>query len=279
MSRRVGVVTVAHGRHDHLRAQHATLARGTRLPEVYVVVAVDDRAIGSVLPDSPPAPLVVPIESDPAGLPMAAARNRGMDAAMSLGCEVLIGLDVDCLAAPQLVAAYAEVAAAHPASVWSGPVTYLDPPGAGGYPLDGLADLDAPHPARPAPPAGAVEHGGDPELFWSLSYATSRSGWVRSGGFDEQFVGYGAEDTDFGQRAARAGLALSWVGAARAYHQHHPVSRPPVEHLDDILSNGRLYRARWGRWPMRGWLAEFEHRGLIRRRGDDYERIAGPTSR
>jgi len=49
-------------------------------------------------------------------------------------------------------------------------------------------------------------------------------------------------------------LGLGWVGGARAYHQHHPVSSPPVEHLDDILRNGRLFHERWGEWPMTGWL-------------------------
>lgn len=267
----VGVVTVVHGRHEHLRAQQQTLAGGDARPDVYVVVAMGDPDVEAVLGDDP-RPLVVPIDLDPAGLPLAAARNWGMDLACDLGCDVLVGLDVDCLAGPGLVSGYAGVARGDPRHVWSGPVTYLDPPGAGGYPLGRLADLDDPHPARPAPACGEVEHGGDPALFWSLSYALSADAWRRSGGFDERYVGYGGEDTDFGRRAAAAGLCLGWVGSARAYHQHHPVSSPPVEHLDDILRNGRLYRDRWGEWPMRGWLCELEERGLVVRRGDDYAR-------
>ena len=143
----------------------------------------------------------------------------------------------------------------------------------GGYSLARLDELDHPHPARPAPLPGEVEHGGDPALFWSLSYALSASAWGRSSGYDEQYVGYGGEDTDFGRRVAAAGLDLAWVGGARAYHQHHPVSQPPVEHVDDILRNGRLYRDRWGEWPMRGWLDELERRHVIRRFDDDCERV------
>ena len=75
--------------------------------------------------------------------------------------------------------------------------------------------------------------------------------------------GYGAEDTDFGRKAEMLGIDLAWVGGARAYHQHHPVSDPPVEHLEDILRNGALYARRWGTWPMGGWLNAFEQRGLI----------------
>jgi len=269
----VGVVTVVHGRHAHLRAQHATLSRGEVAPDVYVVVAMGDPEVERVLPADGVRPVFVSLDADPRGLPLAAARNRGVEAARAAGCDVVVGLDVDCLAGAGLVGGYARAVREDPERVWSGPVTYLPPPGPGGYPLDRLAELDDPHPARPAPAPGEVETGGDPDLFWSLSFALSTAAWERTGGFDEAYVGYGAEDTDFGRRVVAAGLDLAWVGAARAYHQHHPVSSPPVEHLDDILRNGRLYRARWGSWPMRGWLEEFERQGLVTRRGEDYLRV------
>lgn len=41
------------------------------------------------------------------------------------------------------------------------------------------------------------------------------------------------------------------------------MSDPPVEHLDDILRNGALFRRRWGRWPMTGWLEAFASAGLV----------------
>ena len=63
--------------------------------------------------------------------------------------------------------------------------------------------------------------------------------------------------------AADRGFAIAWVGGADAYHQHHPVSDPPVEHVDDILRNGEMFRRRWGHWPMGGWLRDFEAAGLI----------------
>ena len=36
---RVAVVTIAHGRHAHLAAQHRSLARGTHRPDHYLAVA------------------------------------------------------------------------------------------------------------------------------------------------------------------------------------------------------------------------------------------------
>jgi N-acetylglucosaminyl-diphospho-decaprenol L-rhamnosyltransferase len=268
---RLGVVTLAHGRHDHLRLQHASLAAGTRRPDVYVVVAMGDPGLESWPAHDGQRALTVPIDIDPLGLPLAAARNYGFDLATDLGCEVVVGLDVDCVVGPTALAAYEEVVAAEPDRVWSGPVTYLDQPPASGYDLDDLRD--DPHPARPAPAPGEVERGGDVDLFWSLSFAMSSRTWHRSGGFDEAYVGYGGEDTDFGHRLAARGIDLAWVGGARTYHQFHPVSRAD-DHLDDILRNGRIFRDRWGRWPMGGWLAELEEQGLVVRRGDDWLRAA-----
>lgn len=265
------VVTVVHGRHEHVRAQQRTLAASSRPPDAYVVVAMGDDDLATVVHEDARVTglvaRVVDMDAEPGCLPLAAARNRGMQAAVAAGCDVLVGLDVDCLAGPGLVAAYDEVARADTGRVWSGPVTYLPPAPPDGYPLDRLDELDNPHPARPAPVPGTTHTGGDPDLFWSLSFALSTSAWARCGGFDEAYVGYGAEDTDFGRRVAAAGLDHAWVGAARAYHQHHPVSDPPVEHLDAILRNARTFRERWGETPMRGWIEEFERRGLVERDG------------
>jgi GT2 family glycosyltransferase len=88
--------------------------------------------------------------------------------------------------------------------------------------------------------------------------------WARVGGFCEEYVGYGAEDTDFGQRAAAAGVRLDWIGGAHAYHQFHPTSDPPVQHVDDVVANARIFFRRWGWWPMSGWLTAFEDLGLVR---------------
>ena len=65
---------------------------------------------------------------------------------------------------------------------------------------------------------------------------------------------------------------MGWAGSARAYHQYHPISDPPVEHLDDLLRNGAIYATRWGHWPMAGWFAELERLGHVRRLGDGWVR-------
>ncbi|GMA39210.1 glycosyltransferase family 2 protein [Mobilicoccus caccae] len=229
------VVTLVHGRHDHLRGLIAGLARGTHLPERLVVVAMDDPEVGSVCADASTgtglAVEVIAVEGTPEGLPLAHARNRGADRAAELGCDVLVFLDVDCIPGPDLVACYADHVRAStqaqdavdgddgdqdcgaPPTVWSGPVTYLPPAPDDGYDLVRLADLADPHPARPAPAAGQVVPAEDLDLFWSLSFALSRRDFVRIGGFCEEYVGYGGEDTDFAMRLRDRDGRLFWLGA------------------------------------------------------------------
>ena len=260
------VVTIAHGRHRHLRRQHESLMAGSTLPEHYVVVAMDDPVLEKWRPAGL-RPRIVRAPDDVRGLPLAAARNLGFALAIEAGADVVVGLDVDCLVGADAVAAYSDSVVAEPDVLWSGPVTYL-PASARDCSMTELADLDDPHPARPAPRPGERSMGGDPDLFWSLSYAAHADAWTSVGGFCEDYAGYGGEDTDLGRTAVASGIGLGWVGGARAYHQHHPVSSPPVEHLDDILRNGALFARRWGRWPMEGWLTEMERRGLVARAQD-----------
>lgn len=270
------VVTTAHGRHDHLRLQHRSLSTGDRAPDHQVVVAMGDPGLQDWRPEAGVSPTILPLDADPSRLPLAAARNAGARAALDAGAEVLVFLDVDCLAGVGLLAAYAAACVERPDVVWSGPVTYLDPPPVGGYDLLRIEERDDPHPARPAPAPGEVVLDADPDLFWSLSFAVHRDAWERVGGFCEEYVGYGGEDTDFGRLVVREGLRHGWLGAARAFHQHHPVEDPPVRHVEAIVRNGRIFRDRWGWWPMRGWLEAFEDRGLVECRDGEWSLVRPP---
>ena len=90
-----------------------------------------------------------------------------------------------------------------------------------------------------------------------------------SGGFCEEYRGYGGEDTDVAATVRDLGGALFWVGGAPAHHQHHPTQDPPVQHLAAIVRNAAVFHRRWGWWPMTGWLERFRAAGPGRlRRGD-----------
>lgn len=259
---RTAIITPVSGRHQHLRNQLSAFDRSLSTPDDHVVVAMNDTAVAQQV-SSHRSVHVESITSTGQRLPLAEARNRGAQRALDLGAELLVFLDVDCLPTPTLLGRYLDAAAQRPGVLLCGPVTYLPPAGPNGYDLDRLERHVNPHTARPNPEPGEVVDGSDFALFWSLSFALDASTWRRIGGFFTGYAGYGGEDTDFGQIAAAQDIPLCWVGGAHALHQYHPVSDPPVEHLDDILINAALFHDRWGWWPMRGWLDAFEQRGLI----------------
>lgn len=257
---RVVVCTIVRGRRQHLRNLLVGLARQSTAPD-RVVVAVMGGPDVTRAADGLGLPLTwVDAASATSDLPLAAARNTARKAAPD--ATRLIFLDVDIIPSRGLVADYVACLKTTDA-VWSGHVDYL-PPGAPKDDLDesDLAAVGQPHPARPRPTApGRLSR---PELFWSLSFALSAASFDRVAGFDPAFTGYGAEDTDFALRVAAAQIPLLQTPSAAGWHQHHDSVTPPVNHLLDIVANAHTFRQRWGRWPMEGWLTEFEARGCVR---------------
>ncbi|MBR7741787.1 glycosyltransferase [Phycicoccus sp. BSK3Z-2] len=288
MMPRVAVVTVVHGRHRHLRGQRWGLARQSRPADTHVVVAMGDPDVAAVLDDTPGPPAVVvdvPVEDD--RLPLAAARNAGVEAARRSAADVVVLLDVDCVPAADLVERYVaalapDVVRGRRPAVACGTVRYLDEETTARPRDDWDEDLllrgSRPHPARPSPPEGAAVAGRDARLFWSLSFATTVEDWSAVGGFDEGYLGYGGEDTDFGQRVIAADGHLFWLGGGTAFHQHHGGGGLPVEHVDDIVTNGARFAGRWGWWPMQGWLDAFEDLGLVESDGRGGYAVTGRRS-
>lgn len=257
----VAVVTIAGGRRDHLRRQAASLAVQSTLPDRWVIVDMGGPDPHDVLPTGLADRIevvVVPIPAEPGRLPLARARNVGVATA---DADVTILLDVDCIAHPRLVEQYVGLVRRHP-GIHSGPVGYLPEDAPDSIDDRLLAGVARHQPGRPNPRTHL--HRTDRiELFWSLSFAVDRDAWERIGGFDEGYVGYGGEDTDVGRRAERADVPIWFSGTARAFHQYHPVSSPPVEHVEAICRNAERFHEVWGDWPMEGWLAAFAERGLI----------------
>lgn len=254
------VLTLVRGRAAHLRNLMRGLRRQSARPRELVIAWMQPE-LSPELPDPgcPVRHLHVPGEP----MPLAAARNR---AAAAAGSDLLIFLDVDCVPGPTLVEAYAE-AAGSAEGLFLGEVLYL-PEGAvtaGGGALDyGRLDrLGRAHPAKPPVPETGLRREPDPAELWGLSFALPAGAWRAAGGMDEDFSGYGAEETDLALRLAGRGLPTYWTARARAYHQHHPVHAPPLQHFDTILANAARFRARHGRWCMGYWLGQFRDAGLI----------------
>jgi N-acetylglucosaminyl-diphospho-decaprenol L-rhamnosyltransferase len=268
------VLTIVHGRHDHLRGQLVGLRASTSAPRWHVVAAMDDPGVRDVVADFSDGPtrtvvVDVPLAAD-GELPLARARNTAAATAAGLGADVLVLFDVDCVPAAGTVAAYERAVTGVEGGfphLFCGAVSYL-PAGIAVRTADDVLELPGrarPHPARPAPAAGEVVAAQESQwwLFWSLSFATTVRDWERFGGFCEEFRGYGGEDTDVAATVRAAGGTLSWVGGAEAFHQHHPTQDPPVQHVDAILRNAAVFHRRWGWFPMQGWLEEFRRTGLV----------------
>ncbi|MTV25861.1 glycosyltransferase family 2 protein [Nitriliruptoraceae bacterium ZYF776] len=268
------VVTIVRGRAAHLRNLVLGLEHGHVRPAALHVVVMGGPDPVADLPTG--AVRIVRHEVSPGhgALPLAHARNLGVAATEA---PLVVLLDVDCIPAAGLVDAYARRLRRDDV-VAMGQVRYLGPGAAdGAWEEASLHAASVPHPGRPVPAtAGPTD---DHARFWSLSFGVRLATYDRLGGFDEGYVGYGAEDTDLAFTIRGRDVPLWWEPAAVAYHQHHATYDPPLQHLDDIVANARRFRAKWGTWPMEGWLRAFAERGLVTwdPDGDLLERRRAPT--
>ena len=266
----ISVLTLVKNREAHLRNLVEGLRRSSVPPDELVIVDMSDKPVPHPAADFPVR--LVRLATD--ALPLAQARNIAASYASS---RALLFLDVDCIPGPGLVPAMADALKQRDALICA-EIRYLTAGDAteGQWSDASLSAAGVSHPARRFPPAGLVA---EPNfgLFWSLAFGVSASAFKRIGGFDEEFTGYGAEDTDFAFRARENDLDLLFLGGPCAYHQHHGVFDPPLQHFSDIVRNARTFYARWRIWPMHGWLDAFADRGLLIRNDDQLEITRQPT--
>jgi len=265
----LSILTLVRNRELHLRQLVEGLRRSERSPDELIVVDMSDTPV-SIGPTSFPV-RVDRFETD--GLPLAEARNR---AAALARYPSLVFLDVDCIPLAHCLARLDDELRRCDGLLCAD-IRYLGPDDARGpWVEQDLLAAGERHAARRFPDRG-VRRETNSGLFWSLAFAIRAGTFARLEGFDAGFTGYGAEDTDFGFRAEAAGLPLLFVGGAIACHQHHDSHDPPVQHLAAIVANARRFRARWGRWPMEGWLASFQAMGLVRWTSDALTLLRMPT--
>lgn len=266
------VLTLVRGRSRHLSNLIEGLNRQTRQPCELVIAYMQDAPV-SDLPATRCPVRTVMVPGEP--MPLAAARNRAAEVASG---DLLLFLDVDCIPSATLVDRYTRVAGERD-GVLLGEVRYL-PEGATDGPFDEsrLAARGQRHPAKPMLMDEDVLPIADHGELWGLSFAIRRQNWMNVGGMDERYVGYGAEETDFAARLKAADVPMWWVGGAVAYHQHHAVHIPPLQHFAHIVRNARLYHERWGRWCMDYWLGQLRDGGFVEWDDDRLTVIREPTA-
>ena len=257
MSSAISVLTLVHRRPEHLYNLITGLNQSSQIPDELVIVYMNESGDYD-LPATTYPVRTIHVSSTATAIPLAYARNTAVARAQH---DFLVFLDVDCIPDRDLLSHYRE-AAEHFSGLLMGEVYYLPPRITREIWDFGMLEAKAvSHPSRPVV-RQLVQPEDRYELFWTLNFALSKSTFNQVGGLDEHYQGYGAEDTDFAFTARRLGIPFA-LCLARAYHQHHPVYRPPLQHFADIVANARYFYQKWQRWPMEGWLEAFYAMQLI----------------
>ena len=277
-SQSVSALTIIRGRQDHFDHLVAGLGAQVQPPDELIVAFMQEDA--PAITREVPFPVhFVHVPGGP--LPLASARNQAAERASG---NILAFLDVDCIPDREYVRCVNAAVETEPDGIFLPEVRYLPASD------NGWMDHRSGEPDYPRLTRNAVRHPAKPEVYdrsiiaiddygelWGLAFALRRETWRKAGGMDENYIGYGAEETDFGQRLKSVEAPMFWLGGTLCFHQHHSVHKPPLQHFTSIIRNARLYRARWGEWCMTYWLDDFEKRGLIARRHDTIEVIRTPT--
>lgn len=273
---RISVLTIVRGRRRHLLNQMAGLVRSVQLPLEWVIVGMGEDVVVDAETEFPVR--IGKVDCDASHIPLAAARNRAAQLAAGDG---LLFLDVDCIPSVNLIQAASSLLSNRD-GLWMGSIGYL--PADWSQTCNGTSNqssIDEPriandlcrdedlesisvhHPLLPQLDTSDVIESGQYELFWSLCFAIRRKTYQKVLGFDESFKGYGGEDTDFAFTARLLGVPFGFFGA-KAYHQHHTVCKPPLNHLESIVENAEAFKKKWGTWPMEKWLEQFDQSGFIK---------------
>jgi hypothetical protein len=266
------------GREEHLHNTLYGLSLSSVIPDEVVIINMGDPIyIRSGLAEK----LNINIhnlENESDGLPLAEARNEGAKKAKG---KQLHFLDVDCIPAPDYLKkaiSYLE----NPGGLQMGSPKYLesnitDELRGNDNAADMLSHLESnsiQHPDRPYDKG--LNQNNTYEMFWSLCFSINRSDFEIIGGFDTGFEGYGGEDTDFALSARNKGITF-YLTDATVYHQQHPVAKPPINHLSDIIVNSNYYKKKNGVLPMENWLKAFEDMGLVAIENETVKQIRKPT--
>ena len=205
----------------------AALERQSYPRSLFEVVVVDD---GSVPPLSAPASSldVRVVRQRRRGFGLARARNRGVRAALH---DIVVFLDGDVLAEADLLAAHARWHHAVADAVTLGFCAYVSADGVDAAAIrtrgGSLAELFAERPQDPPWTERHMARTADlrvmrDDLFRAVvgnNFGVRRAFFEEVGGFDESFVRYGREDTEFGWRVQTCGGLLVPERGAMGWHQ------------------------------------------------------------
>ncbi|MCM4154966.1 glycosyltransferase [Gramella sp. AN32] len=248
------LITIVKGRQKHLQNLLEGVKRNSLQPKEIIIVTIDENFQLQQYKDLNIKTFRLEAASE--NIPLGEARNFGAGKAVH---EHLIFLDVDCIPSEDFFEKII-TQGSHVETLIMGTPRYLTKMVSVETPKKELLSLSHEHPARPKVPKLTTTK--DYMLFWSLAFYIPSGLFFELGGFDEDYKGYGAEDSDFGLKLQNSGKDF-YLSEAIVFHQQHAVYSPPVHQLDPIINNAQTFQKKWGRWVMENWLDDFQKLGLI----------------
>ncbi|MGY0058876.1 glycosyltransferase family 2 protein [Streptomyces sp. LZ34] len=234
----ISVVVPAHNRPSELLRTLRSLTQQTLATSDFEVIVVDDGSredARSLCHESRDAlsSLNLRVIRNSESLGAAGARNRG--ARLATG-DLLVFLDVDCLAHPEMLAVHRDIQAKRPVAACGythgrelTPETWALQIG-GNWNWDAAdevfaqaSSIDLLH--DPLTELLATPVDSDWAFFWTCNVSVPRDVFEAVGGFCESFDVKGVEDMELGLRLRLAGLPTVFVPESRAFHQPHTRDR------------------------------------------------------
>ena len=253
MRKGISVIIIYHNRPENLRNTLSGLANGSVTPDEIILIEMDiEKSNIDFLNLNYKHYLLNCNNSNQ--LPLASARNKGAELSTY---DNLVFLDVDCIPSKNFIMNVKKEAPFGNQLFMGTPKYMLKPK------VENLENLDKNsifHPGRPEIRNTTLSN--DYGLFWSLCFFISKQQFNKIEGFDEQYKGYGAEDTDFAFKLKKSNTDF-YLTPFVVYHQQHPFYRPPLNHFNAIVKNSNLFVKKWNIWPMEKHLKKFKLLNLI----------------
>ena len=246
------VITLNSQRNDHLRNLIRGIEKSTLKPKELIVVYMNQTNELQVQTSFSIKPFHITTDH----LPLAEARNKGAEESSS---DTLIFLDVDCIPSSTMFANILTNEALGNSLLMATPRYLKSKIDQQPFNDRSLEDSSILHNSRKHLRAGITQ---DYTSFWSLCFALTKDTFNTIGGFDSKYFGYGGEDTDFAL-SAQLNVIPFQISDAVCFHQRHDVYKPPLQHLQDIITNSSYFYSKWQHWPMSGWLKDFVRLGYI----------------
>ncbi len=267
---KASIIIIVSGRKTHLLNTLDGIENNTLVPSEVVIVSMNEKLELNPKKSYSFELKLVDLFLPSHRLPLAQARNTGVENAKE---EMLIFLDVDCIPSANFLDKMATCLSKFVDNDFMKTGLVMATPRYLNFlseeekqagiaeDINFLMENSQFHPYRPEI-IEPCQRNEQYELFWSLCFGLSKTRFKEIGGFDENFVGYGGEDTDFSFMAREKGVPF-FLSNAIVFHQQHAVSTPPLGHFKDIVTNANAFYKKWNRWAMEAWLEEFVKLDLI----------------